>query len=112
MTKFKDFGSGSTLEEKEPISFMLHGESFDCRKELQGKVLLDLVSRSDGKDPAAAAQVIKDFFKNVLLTESYERFDTLLSDPDKIVSVEMLGQISSWLVEVYSSRPEQEPEVS
>ena len=91
---------------------MLHGESFDCRKELQGKVLLDLVARSDGKDPAASAQVINDFFNNVLLPESYTRFNKLLSDPDKIVSVEMLGNISSWLVETYSSRPEQEPEVS
>lgn len=112
MTKFKDFGAGTSTGDKEPVSFMLHGESFDCRPELQGKLLLDLVARSGGDDPSGAAQVINEFFENVLLPASYERFSKLLKDPDKIVSVETLGQISSWLVETYSARPEQAPEVS
>lgn len=112
MTKFKDFGSGTGSAEKEAVTFKLHGEDFECRPELQGKVLLDLVAKSSGDDAAAAAQTINDFFKNVLLSESYTRFNALLVDPDKIVNVETLGQISSWLVEVYSGRPTQGPEVS
>lgn len=112
MAKFKDFGSGISTGEKEPVKFMLHGEEFNCRTELQGKVLLDLVARSSGEDPADAAKIVDEFFKNVLLDESYKRFDALLTDPDRIVSVDTLGQISAWLVEVYSSRPTQGPEVS
>ena len=49
---------------------------------------------------------------NVLIEESYSRFDSLLTDPDKIVSVDTLGQISAWLVEVYTARPTEGPEVS
>jgi hypothetical protein len=112
MAKFKDFGAGTGAGEKEPVSFMLHGESFDCRPELQGKVLLDLVARSSGDNPADAAKTISDFFKNVLVADSYTRFDALLTDPDKIVSVDTLGQISAWLVEVYTARPTQGPEAS
>ena len=112
MTKFKDFGAGTSNGEKEPVTFMLHGESFDCRPELQGKVLLDLVAQSNGADPAAAAQVITDFFQSVLMPDSHERFSALLKDPDKIVSVETLGNISSWLTEVYTSRPSEGPEAS
>ena len=63
-------------------------------------------------DPADAAKTINDFFKNVLIEESYSRFDSLLTDPDKIVSVDTLGQISAWLVEVYTARPTEGPEVS
>jgi len=112
MAKFKDFGGGTSSAEKEPVKFMLHGEEFNCRPELQGKVLLDLVARSSGDDPAEAAKIISEFFKNVLLEESFARFDALLVDPEKIVSVDTLGDISAWLVEVYSSRPTQGPEVS
>ena len=112
MAKFKDFGSGTNAGEKEPVTFMIYGETFNCRPELQGKVLLDLVARSSGDDPADAAKTISDFFKNVLVEESYLRFDSLLTDPDKIVSVETLGQISSWLVEVYTARPTEGLEVS
>jgi len=112
MAKFKDFGSGTQAGEKEPVEFMIYGETFNCRPELQGKVLLDLVARSSGDDPADAAKTISDFFKNVLVDESYSRFNTLLTDPDKIVSVDTLGQISAWLVEVYTARPTEGPEVS
>jgi hypothetical protein len=112
MTKFKDFGSGNSTGEKEPVSFKLHGETFECRAELQGKVLLDLVASSASENGADAAKTINDFFKQVLLPESYERFNTLLVDPERIVSVDTLGEISGWLVENYAARPEAEPEVS
>ena len=111
MTKFRDFGSDDTGE-KEPVSFKIHGEEFFCRPELQGKVLLDLVSKSGAEDPAVAADAIGFFFKHALNEESYERFNTLLVHPEKIVQMEKLGEISGWLVEVYTSRPNQGPEVS
>jgi hypothetical protein len=112
MTKYKDFGSGKSAGEKEPVTFKLHDEEFSCREQLQGKTLLDLVSRSSSEDPAESARTITMFFEQVLLEESYKRFDTLLNHPDKIVTVETLGEISGWLVEVYAGRPEGEPEVS
>jgi hypothetical protein len=52
------------------------------------------------------------FFEHVLLPESYASFSKLIESPDKIVTVETLGEISGWLVEVYAGRPEGEPEVS
>jgi hypothetical protein len=112
MTKYRDFGSGKSAGEKEPVTFKLHGEEFSCREQLQGKALLDLVARAGSEDPAESAKTITVFFEQVLLEESYKRFDTLLNHPDKIVTVETLGEISGWLVEVYAGRPEGEPEVS
>jgi len=41
--------------------------------------------------------------------KEYERFNTLLDDPGKIVSVETLGEIIGWLIEEYSNRPNQQP---
>lgn len=111
MARFKDFGSGSDRP-SDPISFKIHGEEFFCREAMQGKVLLDLVSQSSNvEDPGAGARVITDFFSTVLIPESYERFNALATDPDRIIEVETLGEIVGWLVEQYSDRPTSRPEV-
>jgi hypothetical protein len=108
--RFKDFGSG-TAGNQEPISFKLYDETFDCVKQVQGHVLLELVADSSSTDPAKASAVVTKFFEYVLTDESYARFDLLVKDKEKIVSVETLADITSWLVEEYSARPETQPEV-
>lgn len=109
-SRFKDFGSGSAVEEKEPIVFKLHDEEFTCIPALQGKVLMDLVSRSQSEDPAESIGVINSFFSSALTDESLERFNALLEDKERIVNMETLGEIIAWLVEEYSGRPNQQPE--
>jgi hypothetical protein len=106
--RFKDFGAGNSSP-AEPLSFKLHGEVFECHPSLQGKVLLELAANSAEDSGAAAAKTINDFFSQSLKPESYEKFEKLLKDPEKIVSVETLGEITGWLVEEYSARPTQEP---
>jgi hypothetical protein len=108
--RFKDFGSGGDVSTA-PLSFKLHGQEFECRSNLQGKVLLDIVANA-GDDGAGAAKTITLFFDACLLPSSAERFNALLENPDTIVSVETLGDITAWLVEEYSSRPTQQPEPS
>ena len=109
--RFKDFGGGTDVQKK-PLSFKLHEEEFNCVPVLQGKLLLDLVVDSSSEAPDAAAKVITSFFKHVLQDESYTRFEALLSHKEKIVSVETLGEITGWLVEEYTNRPEEQPELS
>jgi len=108
--RFKDFGYGSETEQKEPVVFKLYDEEFTCIPALQGKVLMDLVSRSQSEDPAESIGVINTFFSHALTDESYERFDALLGDKERIVNMETLGEIIAWLVEEYSGRPNQQPE--
>lgn len=112
MTRFKDFGSGDTATNVEPLSFKLHDEEFHCVPRIQGKALLTIISDSTSDNPAVSTQVILNFFKNVLEDESLTRFNALLDDKHRIVSVELLGEITGWLVEEYSNRPETQPEAS
>lgn len=112
MTKFKDFGSGTAQDEKEEISFKIYDEQFSCRPDMPGKVLLNLIAKTGGENPADSAQMIDDFFKAVLMPESYERFDALTQDTERVVSMETIGEITGWLVEAYSDRPTKRPEVS
>lgn len=112
MARFKDFG-GKEGSDKEPLSFKLHGEEFHCLPEVQGKILLDLVAESGKEDdPAAGALIINKFFSSVLVDESYTRFNALLESKDKIVPMEMLAEVTSWLVQEYADRPTEGPEVS
>ncbi len=111
MSKFKDFGSGPDLSKLEDVSFQLHGETFTCVKAIQGKVLLELVKDSSSEDPVAAANMVDEFFVKVLTEESLTRFNALLADKEKIVTVETLGEITGWIVEQLTSRPESQPGV-
>lgn len=110
-SRYKDFGAGASSE-KEPIVFKLYGEEFTCIPTLQGKTLMNLVSRSQSQDPVEAMEVIETFFDKVLVEESLERFNALLEDKDRIVNMETLGDIITWLIEEYTGRPNQQPEAS
>lgn len=107
MTRFKDFGAGN-VEKVEPLSFALHGETFNCVPRVQGKLLLDLVT--DANDESKSAQIITRFFDQVLQDESLVRFNALLADKVKVVDVETLAEITGWLMEEYTNRPEKQPE--
>lgn len=104
MARFKDFG-GSVDQTAEKVTFKLFNEDFTCVAQLQGSVLLDIVADGGSEDPAKAAQTMTKFFKTVLLDESFDRFDALLHDKEKIVPVETLAEITTWLIEEYADRP-------
>ena len=112
MARFKDFGAGTTSAGAEPLTFKLHGEEFTCRPDIQGKTLLALVADAASNDASRQAGMVEKFFKTVLTPDSAEDFDELTNDPDKVVSVETLGEIVGWIVEQYTSRPTSRPEVS
>ena len=103
--RFKDFGSGVSEIVKEPLTFKLYGEEFKCMPNVQGKVMLELVADSSSDDPAVSARTLAMFFNKVLLSEDREKFNELLDSEDKIVSVETLSEISAWLIEQYTARP-------
>ncbi len=109
MTRFKDFGS--PVADKEEISFSLHGEKFTAVPQIQGRILMSFVERASSNDPAAAAAITIEFFEKVLTDESWERFNALTSSKTKVVSVETLAEIVSWLIEEYAGRPEEQREV-
>ena len=105
-TRFKDFGSGvESTEPIDPIKFALHGEEFECVPNIQGKSLLKFVSDSQSGNTALQAEVIEKFFDKILVDESLERFTAMQESKDRIVSIETLTEILSWVVEQYTDRP-------
>lgn len=107
MSRFKDFGNPFNSEGAESLSFKLYGEEFECRKSIQGKTLLKFAANSDSEKTAESTGAIFGFFEEALAPESNERFQKLLDDPNKIVSIETLSEIIGWILEQYSNRPTQ-----
>ena len=105
MAKFRDFGNGGDGAPKEPISFKLWDQEFHCVPAIQGRLLLDIVSDSSSEDVSKSSQVMDKFFNAVLKPESKKAFDEILSDQEKITSLETLTEIVGWLMEEYSNRP-------
>lgn len=114
MTKnrHKSFGSPNRDTHEEPVTFEIYDEEFECRSQIQGATLLRFVEDADSGDGGRAAGAMLDFFKRVLQPESFERFEVLWEDPDRIVPMETMGEIVSFLVEEYTKRPTQPSRVS
>lgn len=112
MPRHKDFSGGKRLSDYEPLTFTLNGQDFTAKSAIQGSVLLEFVAAADGDSGGAAATALYRFFEDIMNTDEYERFMKVLKDPEVIIDMEMIGEIASWLVEEYASRPTQQPELS
>jgi len=112
--RFKDFGSEQILDttEYEPITFRLDGQDFTCYSVLPGTALLEFVSDADSGEGGRASESILRFFKAAMPEAEYERFYQLVKRADRVTPMEVLAEISTWLVEVYSERPTKLPSAS
>lgn len=108
-SQIKDFGDLDEVDgAPERLTFRLAGETFECYEEIPGAVLLRFVGAS--KDNVASAAEILRFLDTALVKgDSRDRFTDLINDPERVIKIEKLGEIVSWLVEVYGDRPETPP---
>ena len=98
------------IEDSEPLTFDLGGEEFTCFPEVQGKMILDIIRTAASEGDAdqrgmMMAVGVLDFFEKVMDASEYERFNKLMEDPKRIVPMDTLSEIMSWLIEEYTDRP-------
>lgn len=109
MARHKDFSGGTSIEDFEPLSFTLNGETFNAVPAIQGSTLLEFVAAADSDSGGAAAGALYSFFENCMEPDEYARFRALLKDPKIIIDMETIGEIAGWLVEEYTTRPTKRP---
>jgi hypothetical protein len=112
MARFKDFGAGSAGKKTDPLVFKLYDQEFSCVPEVQGKMLLELISDSTSDDTSVQSAVTLKFLRTTLLDESLERFEALIGGKENIVTIDTLTDITAWLIEEYTTRPLEQPEDS
>jgi len=104
-TRHKDFGAPLKVSDFEPVTFVLCEQEFACHPAVQGAVLLRFIADADSKDGGRAAEAMRWFFTQVMSEEEVERFYALIDGDEYVIDMQQLAEITSWLVEVYSSRP-------
>lgn len=90
-----------------PIEFEFWGDILTARPKIQGAVILDFIGASSDaeEDSSALTRRILPFFKSALTEESWETFNKTIRSPDKIVEVDELMDVLSWLISEYTNRP-------
>lgn len=112
MVRTKDFGTPEYDNNIEPVTFSIYGETFTGVAQLQGRVLLEFSKLAGGDGEITDLSYLLTFFEDALENESWVRFDAMTRSKDKIISIELLSEIISFLIEEYSDRPEELPELS
>lgn len=108
----RDFDSEIDRTEKEPIWFKLMGKRWECAEDVNGKRLLDNVAMLDGDTVADQRDGVIAIFRDCVEESQSEEFFDLLDDPDTIVPMGKLVEISGWLAEQYADRPTKQREQS
>lgn len=106
--RHKDFGSAIRLADLPPLSFDLCEMNFRCRPALQSRKILEFVRSADSGSETAAGDAIHHFIASSLLPDDVQAWEELLDSDEYVVDVQMLGDIVTWLIEQYSSRPTQQ----
>jgi hypothetical protein len=104
-TRHKDFGAPAKISDYEPVTFTICEQEFNCHPAVQGSLLLKFISDADSGDGGRAAAAMRWFFAQVMTEEEVARFYELIDGDEYVIDMQQLAEITSWLVEVYSSRP-------
>lgn len=105
--KIKSFTSTTEKTVAEPIPFELEGENFEAYGQVPGAVLLDFIAASTQEDSTGTAAAILGYLKSSMNKETFKRFDKLTRDPEKVIQLQVLADIVSYLIEERTSRPTQ-----
>jgi hypothetical protein len=107
-----DFGTPNKATDYSPVSFTIAGEEFECKRAVQGQVLLDFIADADSNESGRAATGMQRFFREVMSKKEHERFTKLTQHSEYVFDMEELAKISAWLVEQYTNRPKELSKIS
>lgn len=67
--------------------------------------ILDFTEKVEPETGARPAAALAQFLKDVLIPEDVARFDELVHDKAVRLDVAALGEVTTWLMELYTKRP-------
>lgn len=103
--RHKNFGDAMRVDDLEPLSFDLCGQTFHCRPAIQSKRLLYFVAQADSDSGAQAGNALHKFLEEVILEDDRAAWKELVDGDEYIIDAQLLGDIVTFLVEAYSGRP-------
>lgn len=100
----RDFTGDLRAARGENVTFTVNGEQYDAIPDAPAGLFLDFSAVADGT-PKEQVQVFLGFFDAVLLPDSRERFAKNMRNGENPITMPILNEVASWLMEVYSGRP-------
>lgn len=107
--RHRDFSVASETRKKQPVTFTLEGQEFECVEEAPAAALTDFLGDVAGDHVGRSAAALVSFITSVLIDEDVPRFLDLVHSKETIIPIETVGEIVTWLVEEYSGRPTVRP---
>lgn len=94
------------------VEFEIDGTSFQCRAFIPGSVLMEHTSKLAHPNESIAARELLEIWKSLMEPDEYRRFRDYIDSPERMVDLNLLGEILAWAVEELGGRPTQRPSAS
>ena len=105
--RFKNFdaiNAAKAEEKKDPPSFKLSGVDFECVVAPKATSVAKLSKAGEGDVTA-----LIDYLRSLIVPAQRVEFDVVLDDDEKVVEIETLAELVTWLAEEYTGRPTKSP---
>lgn len=99
----RNFDAEFPPEEREPLQFVLGGQTLTTRTQLHPAIFLSSKEGVEG---------VVDFLSKVLEPTSRDIFLKMVEDPDIVITLKQIGEVSSWVVGEMSETPTNAPDSS
>lgn len=103
MAEPRDFDAEFPPEQQEPLQFVLGGQTLTTQTYLHPSVFLKSGEGVEG---------VVEFLSKVLEPTSRDIFNKMVNDPDIHITIQQIGEASSWVIGEMSGRPTNEPDSS
>lgn len=92
-----------------PVETTPESQEFHAVAEVPGKWLLEVGASMAGEEEDRVA-AINAFLDRVIVPSEKRRFNAVLSDTENILDMDVLAEITNWLIEEYNEdRPTEQP---
>lgn len=105
-TRDFDAARAERLRQRDPIRFVLGGETFTCLPVIPVGAGLDLADA--GHHPMGTVgytQALHRFIRSALVDDDLDRFEKVLTSKTDPVGPNDLQELAEWLAEEYTARP-------
>lgn len=107
MTEIMRHKSFTRAKKREPVTFDLDGDTFECVRKMPMSLTRKISKLTDveSSNVNSKLDLFMEILEGLMLDSSYELFNRRLSDKTNPIDVEELSDIIEWLIEVYTGRP-------
>lgn len=104
----KEFTTAKAESTEDPITFSIDGETYHCVPKPSWQAI-EMISYAKTAEIDKAVIKLGEFYRALIVEEDLESFEKILGRKQNPVDLELLVDITTYLVEAYTGRPTRPP---